>query len=266
MYSSSQLAIKYLRYQITASNKKGHGIHSPFVFEFITQVLNDDRQYYCYQNIEQLREQLKLNKTELTIEDYGAGSRTNATYKRKISAIAASSLKPKKFGQLLFRMVNFYQPKNVIELGASLGITAAYLASANTSIPVITMEGAKQIAAVAKNNFQKLQLKNIKIVEGNFDETLLTTLNKLSTPPDFVFIDGNHRKEPTIRYFEILLSKITEQSILVFDDIHWSKEMEEAWDFIKAHAAVILTIDLFFIGIVFFRREQKVKQHFSIKF
>ena len=266
MYSPVQLALKYIRYWLTASNGRGHAVHSPFVFEFITEVLNDDRCYYCFETIEQLRENLKLDTTELILQDYGAGSRVHASYSRKTADIASSSLKPKKFAQLLFRMVNFYQPQNILELGTSLGITTAYLASANMNVPVITMEGAKAVAAVARVNFRQLQLNNIEIIEGNFDDTLTSTINAQSALIDFAFIDGNHRNEPTIQYFEQLLLKATDRTVLVFDDIHWSREMEAAWEHIKAHPSVTLTIDLFYIGIVFFRTEQKVKQDFSIRF
>jgi predicted O-methyltransferase YrrM len=265
MYSPFQLGKKYLKYRVSASNSKGHGVHSPFVFEFIANVLNDRGEYYCYQPIETLRSKLKTDKTVLDLEDFGAGSRVHTSYKRKVSEIATSSLKQKKFAQLLFRMVNHYQPKNVLELGTSLGVTTAYLASANTKTPIITMEGAKAVASIAKKNFESLRLENINVVEGNFDNTLKPVLEKLHEI-DFAFIDGNHRKEPTINYYKQLLPFINEHSILIFDDVHWSKEMEEAWEYIKANDAVTLSIDLFFIGIVFFRKEQKVKQHFTIRF
>jgi predicted O-methyltransferase YrrM len=127
------------------------------------------------------------------------------------------------------------------------------------------MEGSSAVANVAKQNFDKLQLRNIKLVEGNFDDTLLATIKKLDTI-DMAFVDGNHRKEPTLNYFNLLFQKMHPYSILIFDDIHWSKEMEEAWEIIKADSAVTLTIDLFFIGIVFFRKENKVKQHFVVRF
>ena len=108
-------------------------------------------------------------------------------------------------------------------------------------------------------------MKNIQLVEGNFDHTLDQVL-KSTTPFDFVFIDGNHRLEPTVRYFNQILPNLHANSIVVLDDIHWSKEMEQAWETIQQHPAVSLTIDLFFIGIVFFRAEQKEKEHFTIRF
>lgn len=265
MYSPIKLASKYLSYYLSAFNSKGHGVHSPFVFDFITNVLNDSRTFYAYQELEQLRQELLLDKRLLTIEDFGAGSVVYKSNQRKVSDIARSSLKPKKFGQLMFRMVDYYKANNIIELGTSLGITTGYLASGNLKSNVYSFEGAKQVAAVANQNFEKLSLKNIQIIEGNFDNTLQPILNTIQTI-DFAFVDGNHRREPTIQYFEQLLTKGTEHSVFIFDDIHWSTGMEEAWKYIQRHNAVTLTIDLFFIGLVFFRKEQKVVQHFKIRF
>lgn len=266
MYSKFQLLRKYIRYKVQSSNGKGHGVHSPFVFNFITQILNDKRSFYSFNAIESLRDKLKKNQTVLTIEDFGAGSRVNSHYQRSVSSIANSALKPAKFGQLLFRMVNYYQPSTILELGTSLGITTAYLASANTHAEVITMEGASEIAKVASNNFRSLNLNNVRVIQGNFDETLVSALQTIPQKIDFAFLDGNHRKDPTINYFHALLPKIHDHSILIFDDVHWSSEMEEAWDYVKNYEAVTLSIDLFFIGIVFFRQENKEKQHFTIDF
>jgi predicted O-methyltransferase YrrM len=266
MYSPVKLGLKYIRYWFTAANGKGHGIHPPFVYAFISHVLNDKRNFYCFNPIEQLRAKLKLNKTMLQLQDFGAGSRVHASYQRSVSAIAYSSLKPRKFARLLFRMVHYYQPDNIIDLGTSLGITTCYLASANTQVPVITFEGAEAVANIARQHFSALGLNNIQLVPGNFDDTLPQTLQQINKPIAFAFVDGNHRKIPTIAYFHQLLEHCTDQSIFIFDDIHWSEEMEEAWAYIQAHEAVTLTIDLFYIGIVFFRKEQLVKQHFTIRF
>jgi predicted O-methyltransferase YrrM len=265
MYSSFQLALKYFKYWLTAANAKGHGVHSPFVYDFIKNILNDKRQFDCFRYIESLRSELKNDNTEINVPDFGAGSRMQLNNKRKISAIARSSLKPKKYSQLLFRIVHYYKPATIIELGTSLGITTSYLSFANPDAGIITMEGAHEVAAVARKNFNQLYLSNIKIIEGNFDETLSIVNSQLSIV-DFAFIDGNHRKQPTLNYFHQLLNKASESSIFIFDDIHWSEEMEEAWNEIKQHSSVTLTIDLFFIGIVFFRTEQKTKEHFVIRF
>ena len=162
-------------------------------------------------------------------------------------------------------MIKHYQPPAILELGTSLGITTSYLSLAKPDAELITMEGAAAIAETARQNFQALKLQNIKIQEGNFDHTLQNAISQQSTI-NFAFIDGNHRREPTERYFNQLLPATNNDSILIFDDIHWSREMEQAWDTIKRHPSVRSTIDLFFIGIVLFRQEFKEKQHFSIRF
>lgn len=265
MYSRFQLLNKYLRYWFTASNSKGHGIHSPFVFEFIAKVLNDKSAYPVYDKVENLREELLKDNSVLNVEDLGAGSSKTISRQRTVSSIAKNAVKPKKYSQLLFRMVKFYQPHIILELGTSLGFTTAYLSLANPDAKLISMEGAMEVAAIAKKNFRTLELQNPDLVEGNFNDTLLAAVRSLSSI-DFAFIDGNHRQEPTENYFQELLLKTNDNSILVFDDIHWSAEMEAAWSNIKEHPAVTCTIDLFFFGILFFRTEFKEKQHFKIWF
>jgi len=265
LFSKFQLAKKYLQYWFTASNGKGHGTHSPFVFDFIKNVLNDKSIYPVYQNIEQQRKKLLLNSTLIEVEDFGAGSSVIKTNQRIVKDIAASSLKAKKYAQLLYRMVKYYNPQTIVELGTSFGITSAYLAMANTQAVVYTCEGSSAIASIAKQNFENLHLKNIQITEGNFEKTvtpLLSTIREIH----FSFIDGNHRKLPTLHYFSELLKYSTLNSIFIFDDIHWSHEMEAAWQEIKQHASVTLTIDLFFMGIVFINPDFKTKQHFTIRF
>lgn len=266
MYSAFQLGLKYLNYYFTAANSKGHGIHSPFVFDLVVKVLNDKTNYPAYKEVEQQRSLLLGNETIITVEDFGAGSTKGLTKQRTVQQIASTSLKPKKYAQLLYRLVKYFQPEQVLELGTSLGITTAYLAKANPSAGVTSMEGSTAIAEIAKQQFDALQLNNINIVTGNFDETLQPVTDQAEQPFNFVFIDGNHRKEPTLRYFDQLLAKTNANTVFVFDDIHWSKEMEEAWESIKQHSSVRLTIDLFFIGLVFLRKEQKEKEHFVVRF
>jgi predicted O-methyltransferase YrrM len=265
MYTPFQLALKYFSYYLKANNGKGHGVHSPFVFDLITNVMNDSRQFYSFEKIEQVRADLLKNHTSIAVEDFGAGSRVNKLPMRTIQKIAHSSLKPKKYSQLLFKLVHYFSPSHILELGTSLGITTAYLATANQNSHVITMEGSKEVAAIAMANFQQLSINNIRIVTGNFDQTLASTLEEL-TKVDFAFLDGNHRYEPTIRYFEQVLSKTDEYAVIVLDDIHWSKEMEDAWAYVQNHQAVTLTVDLFYIGLVFFRKEKIAKQHFIVRY
>ena len=265
MYSKFQLAKKYLYYYFTASNGKGHGIHSPFVFEFVQQVLNDNREFYAYRQIEYLRYLLRNDKRVIEVKDLGAGSAISNHRKRAVSDIAKHAAKSEKLGQLLFRIANYYQPKNLIELGTSLGISSAYLASACPNASVITIEGSENIADLANENFRFLGLKNIHSLTGHFDDMLPKAIKDVEKI-DLAFIDGNHQQLPTLSYFEKLLGKAHEYSIFIFDDIHWSSGMEEAWKTIRNYEKVSLTIDLFFLGLVFFRKDFKAKQDFIIRF
>ena len=265
MYSAFQLAKKYFRYYFDAHNGKGHGVHSPFVFDFIIHVLNDKKRYDCYPKIESLRKQLIADTKTIEVEDFGAGSAVIPFKNRRIKDIANSSLKKKKYAQLLFRIAKHYRSQNLVELGTSFGISTCYLASANNQLKVTTFEGAHNIANIALNNFKKAGLKSIELIEGDFTKTLPTSIDKFNNI-DLLFIDGNHRKKATLDYFDLFLKKSTTNSIFIFDDIHWSGEMEEAWKEIQEHEAVTLTIDLFFLGLVFFSKDFKAKQHFSIRF
>lgn len=265
MYSPFQLAKKFIRYYFNAKNGKGHGIHSPFVFYFVKDVLNDKKRYDCYKVIEPLRKQLLNDDTIIAVEDFGAGSAVIPFNDRKVSAIAASSLKKKKFAQLLFRIVKYYHPGTIVELGTSFGITTSYLACANTDSKVFTLEGSKAIGEIAEANFKNLRLENICFIRDSFEMSFPEVLSKIKSI-DLLFVDGNHRRDATLIYFNESLKKSTPSSIFVFDDIHWSSEMEDAWKQIKAHSSVTLTIDLFFIGLVFFNPDFKVKQDFIIRY
>lgn len=264
MYSAYQLTKKFCSYYLKASNGKGHGTHSPFVFDFIIHVLNDKKKYNDFERIESLRKRLLNDSSVIEVEDFGAGSALVHQKNRRISEIARSSLKNKKYAQLLFRIAKYYHCKKIVELGTSLGITTSYLSSANKEAKVWTLEGSHQIAQIAAHNFQSLDLNNIQLIEGPFEKTI-PMLGDLDII-DLLFVDGNHRKEPTLEYFNFFLKQSSSNSIFIFDDIHWSAEMEEAWKILREHPSVTMTIDLFFIGIVLFSTDFKVKQHFTIRF
>jgi len=240
-------------------------VHSPFVFDFIINVLRDKKQYDCYAAIERQRKKLKANNKLIEVEDFGAGSTVIKSNQRIVKHIANSSLKPRKFAQLLFRMVQYYKPATIVELGTSFGITSSYLSLGNKNAQLFTCEGATNIAAIAQQNFDALQIENIELIKGDFAKTLPDLFAKIATV-DFAFVDGNHRKEPTVQYFQELLNHSKVTTILVFDDIHWSAEMEAAWEIIRQNPMVTLTIDLFFVGLVFINPDFKVKQHFVIRF
>ncbi len=255
---------EYFYYLIRA--KSAHGIHSPFVFDFICSILKDKRNFYCFEEIEKIKTHLYQTKETVEVEDFGAGSHASKSNIRSVQSIAKNAGRNRKYGTLLFRIINHYNFSNILELGTSLGIATMYMAKANKNAHITTLEGSKNIATISTDNFKLLQLQNITQVLGNFDTTLLHTCKNSKSPFDFVFIDGNHRYKPTIEYFEILKKYSTSNTMLVFDDIHWSKEMKQAWEEIKKDAQITMTIDLFYFGIVLFKKEFKEKEHFILRY
>ena len=254
------LISSYLRYLLRARN--AHGLHSPFVYELYNEVIRDARHYYAYDRVEALRARMLVSEQVIRVTDFGTGAGQPAA--RKAAFIARRYATPQRFARLLFRLVNRFRPANILEMGTSLGITTSYLAAADSASQVVTLEGCPETAAVATANFRLLRLPNVRQLTGEFSETLPQALAVLPTV-DFAYFDGNHRREATMTYFETCVEKATATSIFVFDDIHWSRGMEAAWDSIRRHPRVGTSLDLFEVGIVFFR-PAKEQQHFMLKF
>ena len=219
-----------------------HSVHSPLVYQFINQVLNSNKDSK-YPLAEYERKRLQSDTTLINFVDFG---KSGKTYEKKINTIAKSSLKSKKYAQLLRRIVQHFQPNKVLELGTSLGITTAYLAY-DQSVDITTLEGSERVAQEAEQVWKNLKLSQIQCITGDFDKTLLYVTQQSF---DLIYLDGNHRCEPTLAYFEMLKKNSYIKTIFIFDDIHYSKSMEEAWRQIKQQADVTITIDLFFIGLV----------------
>lgn len=258
-----RLAAKYLQYLLRANNR--HAVHSPFVYALMEEVLHDRRKFYAFSQIEDRRKELLGDHRLIRVTDMGAGSSLQRVTERRVWELAKYTAKAPKYGRLLFRLAHYLQPSVILELGTSLGISAAYLASARSEARVVTLEGCPEISGLAAETFSRLDLRNVQMVQGNFDETLAPAL--LGLPRlDMVFIDGNHRKEPTLRYFAQCLTRTHEDSVLIFDDIHWTADMQSAWQQIKDHPSVTLTVDLFFMGLVFLRKTIREKQHFILRY
>jgi predicted O-methyltransferase YrrM len=255
-------AAQYVRYRWRAKNR--HGIHSPFVYRLLDEVIYDRSPRESYRSVDNIKSALLQDDRTITITDLGAGSTISASRQRKVSDIARNSAKEPKYGQLLHRLVAHFRPMEMAELGTSFGISALYQVSGNVGARLTTFEGCPQTAAIARESFQKAERRGVQLIEGNFDETLKGYLDSIERL-DWFFNDGNHRKEPTLRYFEQCLEKSHAETVFIFDDIYWSKDMAEAWEMIKAHPKVSVTLDLFQIGIVFLRNGQ-AKQDFVIRF
>lgn len=244
-------------------SKNEHAVHSPFVFTLITKCFYDRKSKPEYSILKDHRNSLLKNQNTIEVTDFGAGSRVFKSNTRQISQIAKTAGISPKRAKLLFRITNYFQPENILEIGTSLGLATSALALGNPKAKITTLEGCPETAKIAQLQLQKFNINNVKSVVTEFS-TYFKTQNPQPTTYNLIYFDGNHSKTATLAYFELLLPTITNDSVWIFDDIHWSQGMEEAWEEIKKHPKVTVTIDTFQWGLVFFRREQP-KEHFVIR-
>lgn len=249
----------YIKFLKASTNQ--HGVHSPFVYDLVTKCFYDKSKYNEYSILKQYRQSLYQNFNRITISDFGSGSKVFKSNERVISKMAKTSGIGSKRAKLLFRMVSYFNSKSILELGTSLGLASSALSLGNKQASITTIEGCQETAKIAQEQFRTFQLNNIQVIVDTFEKALPELA---SNQCNLVYVDGNHTKEATLNYFELLLPTTTNNSVFIFDDIHWSKGMTKAWDEIKNHPAVTVSIDTFYWGIVFFRKEQ-AKEHFVIR-
>jgi predicted O-methyltransferase YrrM len=245
-------ATRYLKYILLSGNRKGHGIHSPFVFDLVSRIFRNKIDKDIVFRIEKIRNKLNSDPRSIIVKDFGSGSQKMKTNLRKVSKIARYSAVPQKYGVLLFNLASEFGKPFIVEFGTSFGISTMYMAAACTDAIINTIEGCPATSEIAKENFKKAGIKNIEVFTGSFDEILPVIINS-KNKPGLVFIDGDHRKEPVINYFKKMAEISDSKTVLIIDDIYYSKDMEEAWSEIKGNEKVSLTVDIFRMGIVFFR-------------
>ena len=236
-----------------------HSIHSPFFYDFYNKVIKGKSDLTKFIDVEKLRDSLLHNSTEVIVNDLGAGSKILKKETQTLEDIAATCLNSEEFTLLFNRIIHYIDAKRLVELGTSLGITTLYLAK-KKDCHVTTFEGNHSLINVALTNFEYLDVRNIDLVEGNIDNTLSDFLQN-PTKLDFVLMDANHQYEPTIRYFNLLTRRIADKGIIVVDDIHWSPDMQRAWQVLRNHELVYGSVDLFRCGLLFFDPTMN-KQHY----
>jgi predicted O-methyltransferase YrrM len=250
--------LKFLWY-----SKNEHAVHSPFVFTLITKCFYDKNTKPEYSVLKEFRDSLLHDKNTIKVTDFGAGSKVFKSDIREIVQIAKTAGISSKRAELLFRITQYFQPESILEIGTSLGLATSALSLGNQKSKITTVEGCPETAKIAQNQFTRYELTNINSVVTEFENYLNDP--RLSTSNfQLIYFDGNHSKKATLDYFELLLPTVTNETVWIFDDIHWSAEMEEAWKMIKKNPKVTVTIDTFQWGLVFFRYEQE-KEHFIIR-
>lgn len=252
---------EWLKFYFRAKTR--YEIHSPYVSRFVEEVVEDDRTFYAFPIIDNLRQALKRNQQQIRVTDLGAGSKLNNKPIRKIGTIARNAAVSSSEGERLFRLVHFCKPNTMLELGTSLGISTLYQAGAAMEAQFVTLEGCPETAKVAQMNIQRMGMPNIRIEIGDFKE-LLPQVLPLIKKLDYFYLDGNHQEQPVLDYFEKALPYLHTKSIVVIADNHWSIGMKRAWQKLKEHPDVTMSIDLFDFGVLFFDDAFVEKQHYSL--
>lgn len=248
-----KLLFRFIVHKIKAKSRRGYGVHSPFVFDLIINVFRDRKRKPEFENIENVRKELYACNDLIEVNDMGAGSVFFKGGRRSVSSIARYSSADRKKGELLNRLASYFGSEKILELGTSLGVSTMYLASASEGAAVWTIEGCVNLSLHARSNIREAGFGNVEVITGPFKKKLPEVLERMGRV-DFVFFDGDHRKESLLWQFKRCLEKSTVETVFVFDDIHWSDEMEEAWKEITEHESVRISIDLFMAGMVFFRK------------
>ncbi len=249
----------YFTFLLKSTNQ--HGVHSPFVYNLLTKCFYTDTAPELKNAFLNYKNELLWMDEKIEVTDFGAGSKYFKGNTRKVSDIAKNAGISNKKANFLIRIVHYFKSENILELGTSLGLSTYCLHLGNSKASIETLEGCPETAIIASNQLHKFGVEPI-IKIGDFKETLPASLQNKTF--DFIYIDGNHQKEPTISYFKECLKSIHNDSIIIFDDIHWSKEMEETWEIIRKNEQVTVSIDTCQWGIIFFRKEQE-KEHFIIR-
>ena len=250
----------YFLFFIKSTNK--HGVHSPFVYNLVTECFNKKTAFDSLKLMASILNYSYNNNTHIVVNDFGKGSKIFKSTNREVAKIAKVAGISKKRAALLIRLIAYLKPKSILELGTSVGLSTAALSIGNPNASIITIEGCKNTAKKAEELFYEFKLSNIKLINSEFKDALPKIVTNATF--DFIYFDGNHQKEATLNYFKECLVTATNNSVFIFDDINWSKGMQDAWEEIKKDPKVTITIDTYFWGIVFFRTQQ-AKQHFTIR-
>jgi predicted O-methyltransferase YrrM len=258
------LAKRTIQYYLRPNHWRGFGIQSPFIFDLVGHLMREKHSYYDFKRIEAWRQALLRSQQAIELTDLGAGSVKTPAKKRKVAHLVQSGALPQKYGELLYRLAIRFKAKNILELGTSAGVSTLYLALPHKKGTTITIEGCPESAKVARATFDQLNAQNITLMEGPFQQLLPLALERLSSV-DLVYFDGDHREESTLNYFHQCLPYIHNDTLFVFDDIHWSPGMERAWNAIVNNPQVTVSLDILRLGIVFFRKESK-KEHYVVKY
>jgi len=253
-----RLAKDLLLHTLKAKNR--HGLHSPFVYRVVDTVIYDFHAKIVYPPIEKRRAGLLADARSITLTNPVTG----AYRQKKISLVAAETLKPAKLDQMLYRLAAFFKPDKIVEIGACPGITTLYLRQAVTDAAIYAWEEDAETFDIAQDTFKKAAIDDINLITGKYEKVMPRLINALDKL-DFVLIGSDLQKVTILKYFELCLPKTYDKTVLIFYGIYQNEDMKQAWAAIKAHPKVTVTVDLFWMGLVFFKQGQE-REDFLIRF
>jgi predicted O-methyltransferase YrrM len=245
-------------------NSRGpHGVHSPFVYHLITVVLRRKNRSPHDKLIESRRASLRKSNESINVVDFGAGSRAQNGRTRTVAGIARTALQSSSHARAICLLAEHAQARTILELGTSLGITTAHVASSLPGASIYTIEGSESVARIARETWDALGLDSIEQTVGSFADQLKNVLEKMPSV-DFVILDGDHRGNACLAYIEQILPYTSEHSVLVLDDIYWSPSMTEAWKASIADPRFTLSLDFYDFGVLY-QTKGRVKEHFVLR-
>ncbi len=259
-----KLLIEYLIYRLNRKGARGHGIHSPFIYDFNRNVLNSSEKYPEYIDIGNYRRNLLRNRETIKVDDRGAGSVVFSSSQRRISDIVSKAASSYRMGKLLFRLARHLQPETTVELGTSVGFGTVCLAKGAETGRVYSLEACAAQVETARHELGNAGVRNAELLVGPFSSTLPELTGRLDKI-DLVYMDGDHRKEAVLWQFRKCREKASHGTVFVVADIYWSDDMTRAWKILCRDTAVTVSVDLFFCGLLFLRKGI-AKQHFILGF
>jgi len=251
---------KYFQFLLKATNH--HGVHSPFVYLLVTKCFYKRSSSIVWKSFLKIRKSIAKDHRKIEVSDFNLASSNSKNNPSAISEIGKTEGISNKKAKLLIKIVRYLKPKDILEIGTSVGLGTVAIKLANTNSSITTAEGCHEKIKIAEALFVKNKLNAIQMVHGDFSETLSSIVQNKQF--DFIYFDGKPTREATLTYFEISLQTIHNDSFFIFNSISLNTEMQAAWSQIKKHPKVSVTIDLYYLGIVFFRKEQ-AKEDFKIR-
>lgn len=243
----------YIKYLFCSRHWRGYGVHSPFAFELVTRVIEEDLPYYKYGLVERVRKSQKMSKRPLVVD--GRES--------QLRDLVAGNVDP-AYAQLLFRLVNRYKARNVVETNMRTGIASMYLAAPDSKVKVTTFGNEKALNELALHYMKETGFRNVRVVQGTAEEKLQEVMGELDTL-DLLFVNDCASGSDLDDRIGVCMPKTASQTIFVVEGIYANESMTASWKRLQADSRVRVTVDLFRYGLVFFK-DNLQKEDYYVRF